>query len=75
MRFPVFAAVPALAAFGLAACSTATGPGAYEADLKQIQERCEARGGVLTPTGQTTGRPQTEYACQITGQPSGRVQR
>lgn len=60
---------------GLSACASVSGPGPYETDLKRLEEQCAARGGVLSPTGQTTGRPQTEYVCQITGQPSGRFGR
>ncbi|MBW3617956.1 MAG: hypothetical protein KY446_09435 [Proteobacteria bacterium] len=50
----------------LGACA-ATGPSRFQADYHRLLQRCEAQGGVLTPTGATTGRPETENACRITG--------
>ena len=35
--------------------------------LRQLEADCTARGGILTPTQQQTGRPQTDNACRITG--------
>jgi len=50
----------------LAACAS-TGQNTYQADFNRLDADCTARGGILTPTGAQTGRPQTEYACRITG--------
>ncbi|WP_029417485.1 hypothetical protein [Brevundimonas bacteroides] len=54
----------------LAACATPSAdapPNSYRADLDRLTADCRERGGILTPTGATTGRPETEYACRITG--------
>lgn len=62
------------AAGGLSACAAGMGgESRYDSDLRRLEADCRARGGILTQTGATTGRPQTEYACEITGQPSGRT--
>jgi hypothetical protein len=56
-------------ALGTAAC--AAGPRAdmptYHAELERLSAECTARGGILTPTGNRSARPQTDYACRING--------
>ncbi|PZN96869.1 MAG: hypothetical protein DCF29_23015 [Alphaproteobacteria bacterium] len=50
---------------GASACAS-TNTGAYqETDLKTFTEQCEARDGLLAPTGQQSGRPQIDYVCAI----------
>jgi len=59
-------------ALALATAACASGPGGrfptYSEDLNRLTEECRARGGIFTPIpGATTGRPQTDYACWISG--------
>lgn len=57
-------------AMALGACATtpADGQNRYTADLDRLSADCRARGGVLTPNGSaTSGRPELDYACRITG--------
>jgi hypothetical protein len=62
MRF----AVPLVMLGLLGGC--ATGPMESRADtLDRLVRDCHARGGILTATGATTGRPETENACVIRG--------
>ena len=42
------------------------------AELARLSADCEARGGVLSPTGSQSGRPQLDNVCKITAQPSNR---
>jgi len=51
----------------LAACSTTGGVSQYQKDMSALEKTCTERQGILTPTGLQTGRPETEYACTITG--------
>lgn len=60
----------AILAMGVSACASAGGRThpTYAEDLNQLTEACRARGGILTPIpGANSGRPQTDYACRITG--------
>jgi hypothetical protein len=59
-----------LASATLGGCATAPGDAQnrYTVDLDRLTADCRARGGVLTPNGSaTTGRPELDYACRITG--------
>ncbi|WP_438851620.1 hypothetical protein [Brevundimonas nasdae] len=51
----------------LAACGTTGGVSQYQKDMNALEKTCTERQGILTPTGLQTGRPETEYACTITG--------
>lgn len=51
----------------LSACAGTSG-GGYANDIERLSDSCTARGGILTPTGETTGRVETEYACKINGE-------
>ena len=64
---PLIFAAPAALLLALTACAPTTGPGRYEAELRQLTADCEARGGILSPTGQQTGRPPLDNICRITG--------
>lgn len=75
MRIRILAA-PVVLGLALAACaSDPTVTDRYSSDFDRLTEQCRARGGILSPTGGTTGRPQTEYVCEVRGQtgraPSG----
>ncbi|WP_332655280.1 hypothetical protein [Brevundimonas sp.] len=72
MRIVPFAA-PAALALTLSACASAMGPGHYQTEMERLTAECEARGGILSPTGTQSGRPQLDNVCKITGQPSPRV--
>ena len=51
----------------LAACAPTTGTSRYADELRALSDACEARGGILSPTGDQTGRPQTDNVCRISG--------
>lgn len=54
----------------LSACAGGMGGGDYSSQIERHSAACTARGGILTPTGETTGRVETEYACKINGEPA-----
>jgi len=54
-------------ALGLSACATRGERPSFSDELKTLDARCVERGGILTPSGLQTGRPQTDYVCKITG--------
>lgn len=63
-------ALPIIVAAALGGCAAtpSSAPNARVSDYDRLQESCRARGGVLTPIpGSTTGRVETEYACEISG--------
>lgn len=66
----VLIALPA--ALALTACASANGSDHYQTEFERLQADCEARGGILSPTGQQSGRPQLDNVCKVTGQPSNR---
>ncbi len=64
---PLIFAAPAALLLALAACAPTMGGDRYNDELRELAESCEARGGILSPTGQQTGRPQNDNVCRITG--------
>lgn len=64
---PLILAAPALLLLAVAACAPTAGGDRYANELTRLSDQCEARGGILSPTGQQTGRPQLDNVCQITG--------
>ncbi len=42
-------------------------------ELAKLTADCEARGGILTPTGQVTGREPLDNYCRIVSGPSDRL--
>ncbi len=64
---PLILVAPAALLLALAACASTAGSGSYAQELKQLSDSCEARGGILSPTGQQSGRPQNDNVCRITG--------
>lgn len=59
-------------ALALALSACAAGPGralpGYAERMDRLAADCSVRGGILTPIpGASTGRPETDYACRITG--------
>jgi uncharacterized lipoprotein len=65
MRILILSAIVSLPL--LAACGTVNGPNTYQKDMDALEAACTRSQGILTPTGVQTGRPQTDYACKITG--------
>lgn len=66
----LFATVPVALALGLSACASDATNDRYTSDLRQLADDCRARGGILAPTGQQSGRPQVDNVCEIRGQPA-----
>lgn len=68
---------PSILFLGLLALGgCAGGPGGvsnYEREFISLTETCRERGGILSPTGRQSGRPQEDNVCRITGVPSPRV--
>lgn len=60
--------VPALLLLSACAGTMASPEGSYSSQLRQLADECRARGGILSPTGATTGRVETENVCKINGQ-------
>lgn len=56
-----------VAPLALGACASGRPLPTYQQDLDRLEADCSARGGILAPTGATTGRAQTDYLCKITG--------
>lgn len=71
----LFLIAPAALGLALSACATQPGPDRYNDELQQLTADCRARGGILSPTGSQSGRPQLDNVCEIRGQtaraPSG----
>jgi len=65
MRLALLTLVVALPA--LAACASSGVKSQYQQDYDRLDAACTERQGILTPTGGQTGRPETDYACKITG--------
>ena len=57
----------ALLVLAAAGCAPTTGGDRYSTELQRLSDDCAARGGILAPTGQQSGRPQTDNICKITG--------
>lgn len=57
------------AALGVSACAgTPRSQPSFGEELDQLSADCRERGGILAPIpGATSGRPQTDYACEIRG--------
>ena len=64
---PLILAAPAALLLALAACAPTAGSSTYAQELQQLSDSCEARGGILSPTGQQSGRPQNDNVRRITG--------
>lgn len=65
MRVLTFA--PAVLLLAAAGCAPTTGVDRYASELQRLSDDCTARGGILSPTGHQSGRPQTDNVCRITG--------
>jgi predicted Rossmann-fold nucleotide-binding protein len=57
-----------MSAAALSACASHGPPqDSYIARTEKLAAECDARGGILAPTGGQTGRPETDNVCKITG--------
>ena len=61
-----------IAPLALSACATGRTLPTYQQEYDKLDAECTARGGILTPSGAQTGRPQTDNICQING-PATRI--
>jgi hypothetical protein len=61
----VLAAV--IAPLALGACATGKTLPTYQQEYDALNAQCVERGGILSPSGLTSGRAQTDYVCKITG--------
>jgi hypothetical protein len=61
----LIATASTLLVLGLAGCATTPAAGGYNEDLRKLAADCEARGGILVPTGQLSARPENDNVCRI----------
>ncbi|MGH7020465.1 MAG: hypothetical protein ACREEY_11320 [Brevundimonas sp.] len=66
MRAPLILAA-LVAPLALGACATGRTTPTYQQEYDTLNAQCVERGGILAPSGATTGRAQTDYVCKITG--------
>ena len=59
---------PLALGLALSACATGSGGESYNDELQRLAADCEARGGILSPTGSQSGRPALDNVCKVTGQ-------
>jgi hypothetical protein len=60
----------ALTLVALSGCATGNpANNSYQQELRRLEQDCTARGGILAPAlgGAQSGRPQTDYTCNISG--------
>ena len=67
MRPPLLLIAVLAAPLALAGCATGRGLPTYQEEMTKLDAECVARGGILTPSGLQTGRPQTDSLCKMTG--------
>ncbi|WP_024354963.1 hypothetical protein [Brevundimonas naejangsanensis] len=67
MRPPILLIAAIAAPLALAGCATGRGLPTYQEEMTKLDAECVARGGILSPSGMQTGRPQTDYLCKIAG--------
>lgn len=68
----VLVLVALVAPLALGACATGKTFPTYQEEYDKLNADCTARGGILTTSGATTGRPQTDNICKIIG-PATRI--
>ncbi|ASD26697.1 hypothetical protein [Brevundimonas diminuta] len=67
MRSPLMLIAVIAAPLALTACATGRDLPTYREEMSKLDADCIARGGILTPSGMQTGRPQADYVCKIAG--------
>ena len=68
MRCFAFVAPATILLLSACASSTVSPENTYSNQLRRLADDCRARGGILSPTGATTGRIETENVCKINGE-------
>ena len=59
---------PLALALALAGCASTATTDHYGSNLRQLSDDCQARGGILAPTGLQTGNPARDNVCKITAE-------
>ena len=73
LKRPAILSAAAVGALGLSLAACA-GMGSRDGTYTdRLRADCDARGGILTPTGAQSASPEVDYACQINGLPSSRT--
>lgn len=60
-------------AVAASACAPTTRGNAYVNEMERLAADCQARGGILAPTGRQSGQAALDNACQLTS--ASRIQR
>ena len=68
----LIAALALVAPLALSACATGRTLPTYQQEYDKLDAECRTRGGILTPSGAQSGRPQTDNICKING-PATRI--
>jgi len=63
----VLTLAPAVLLLAAAGCASTATESRYAADMQKLADDCAARGGILAPTGQQSGRPNNDNVCKIAG--------
>jgi hypothetical protein len=61
---------PVILALALAGCAQSGAPGevgGLRGEQQRLQRDCDARGGILVPSGRNTGEPPLDNVCSISG--------
>lgn len=53
-------------AVAASACAPSMGGNRNANETERLAAECQARGGILTPTGTATGQPAVDNACRMT---------
>lgn len=64
---PLVALAALVVPLTLGACATGKTYPTYQEEYDKLNAECVARGGILTPSGAMSGRPQTDNVCKIIG--------
>lgn len=60
-------ALSGLTLLGVTACASGKPIETYAQATDRLAAECQARGGILQNTGNSSGRPETDNVCRITG--------
>jgi hypothetical protein len=66
MRKIVYVAL-ALPLLGLGACASSGGPRSLQDERAQLERDCDRRGGMVVPSGNSSGEPRLDNFCKING--------
>lgn len=57
----------AVALLALSACASGKPLESYAQATERLAAECQARGGILQNVGNSSGRPETDNVCKLTG--------